>query len=223
MVAGTSRQLNNRRMEKWNCPHCGEEMLGAVNRCWSCGQRVSQPVEAVIMAEPAALASVEVDAEEAEQEFTAEDIALALHQEPPRRGSPFARMAELAEPNPFAPRYGEGPYRAGHTPATAGVLPERGPAPTAYPRNAGAIGGVVAALVLGVLSLAAAWFTVFAFITAMVGIGLGIWGLKTDRKTLAMAALLLCALAVLVTGFFFALTVYQFVTGAGGTRGAGSW
>ena len=211
-------------MEKWNCPHCNEEMLGAVNRCWNCGQRVTQPILAVIIEEPVAVATAEALGPIPDDDlppFTAEDIALALPKEPPRRGSPFVRMAELAEPKPLHAQYGEGPYSS--PPALMpGTRATNDALPTYYPQHGAAIGAVVGALVLGVISLVAAWFTVLAFFTAIAGIALGIWGLKTDRKTLAICALLLCTVAVALTGVFFAFAFYDYLMGTGLRRG-GAW
>lgn len=185
-------------MEKWPCPHCDEELLGAANRCWKCGQRVRppqpQPTE-VLIAEVAVAAPVVA--------MTVEDIALAITKPPPRRGSPFAIEAALATPVTQATFYGAGPYREVkplHQDAVR--MPQ-------YPRNTSAVGGVAAALLLGGFSLVLLLFSVFGGVTALIGIGCAVWGLYSKRKGVAVFALILCCLALTLAGWKAGFLLYE--------------
>jgi hypothetical protein len=211
-------------MEKWNCPHCGEEMLGAVNRCWNCGERISQPAEAVVVAEPpgevaADAASPDGDADQWSP-LTVDEVAVAIAGDPPRRGSPFAHLAELAPAKPFAPQYGAGPYRQ-PPPAPAAPAPRETPKPQ-YPKDGAAIGATVASVALGIVSVGLSLYTVLAFVTSVIGILMGIWGLKSDRKLAAICGLLLCSVAMFLTAWFFAFSVYEFFT-SGQFGGGSGW
>src|SRR5689334_4234246 len=87
---------HNHAMNKWPCPHCQEELLGSVNRCWKCSQRVTPPdfdrlVTAEEVSEPREEDGVLVAVEAPQtHELTTDEVALAIGKEPPRRGSPFA-------------------------------------------------------------------------------------------------------------------------------------
>jgi hypothetical protein len=62
---------------------------------------------------------------------------------------------------------------------------------------------------------------VFGFITAALGIGFGVWGLYSDRRTLAMFALLFCALVLMLNGAFIAIAFYEILTGNKFVLGSG--
>lgn len=186
-------------MQKWPCPHCGEELLGTVNRCWKCGQRVRMPapkaVEALVaeVAEPVAPVL----------QLTAEEVAVALEREPPRRGSPFAVEATLAPRASQATFYGTGPYREAKP---RGYDRPRMPQ---YPKHTSAVGGVTAALLLGGFSLILLFFTVLGGIPALLGVGCAIWGLFSKRKELAIFALVLCCLALTIAAWKTGFYVYE--------------
>ncbi len=194
----TSFTIDNPHMEKWPCPHCGEELLGAANRCWKCGERVrppklkpvETPVAEVAVAAPAML-------------MTVEEVALATAKPPPRRGSPFAIEAALADRPPHGTFYGDGPYREAKPRfADAPRLPE-------YPRNTSAVGGVTAALLLGGFSLVLLLFSVLGGVTALLGVGCAVWGLFSKRKGLAIFALILCCLALTLAGWKIGFVLYE--------------
>jgi len=146
-----------------HCSKCGEELLGAVNRCWRCGQAfaVAPPPNEAPTASVAATGDqplVEiVDAE---------------------RGDAYAYTAEA------------GGQRWSTAPRTTAELIDA--------RKAGmmAMGGTVTSLVLGILALVLASFWPPAAIIAIVGIGMGIWGLSSPRRNLALVGMLLCCLAI---------------------------
>jgi hypothetical protein len=228
-------------MRKWNCPYCGEEMLGEVNRCWNCSRRIDPPsLEPILVAEAAlepvtasivggddeaAAAVTAVATLDDSEPLTPDDLTAAFAKEPPRRGSPFAAIAEVSETKPFQPRYGEGPYsqpRRIAFQASPPLMPR-------YPRNAAAIGGIVASIMLGLTGMllaafaAMGWFTaIFGILVAGIGLGLAVWGLNSDRRTLAMGSLLFCAVILMVNGYFAALEIYGYMTG-NSIIGGGGW
>ncbi len=58
--------------------------------------------------------------------------------------------------------------------------------------NVAAVGGAVAALVLGAWSLLGAFVTPWSIINAVLGIVLGIWGISSRRRRLAWIGIMLC-------------------------------
>lgn len=209
-------------MDKWNCSHCGEELLGAVNRCWKCGQRVippppTPPVSDFLVAEIATAGPVvTVDASMVQAlvsappqlvTLTLDEVAFAMAKDPPRRGSPFAVEATLVDRKPHETYYGAGPYRQVEPISRGGRLKPR---PAQYPRNTSAVGGITAALVLGILGLVFLYFSVLGGVTAAIGLGCAIWGLYDPRrKRLALVALLLCCLVLTIAAWMLGFQVYN--------------
>lgn len=60
-------------------------------------------------------------------------------------------------------------------------------------------GLAIAALVLGILSLCAWLFPICGFPIAIAGVILGILGLKTSRRSMAIAGLIMSGIALLLT------------------------
>jgi hypothetical protein len=71
-----------------------------------------------------------------------------------------------------------------------------------------AMGGTVASLVLGVFAalLALAW--PLAAVIAVIGLVMGIWGLYSPRRNLALVGMLLCCLAIGLGTYSLARYVY---------------
>ena len=134
-----------------HCTKCGEELLGAVNRCWKCGQtfEVRPPVP-----------------EEPPVEATAVD-------------APAMPLVPVAPPAYVSMR-----------PPTTGELIEA--------RRAGmmAMGGTVASLVLGIFAAAVAFVWPLASLIAVLGLIMGIWGLQSPKRNLALIGMLLCCLSI---------------------------
>jgi hypothetical protein len=152
-----------------HCTKCGEELLGAVNRCWKCGQTYvpsQEPVDAVVVEPPAA-----------------SDTAA---------GEPIAMPLE-----PVAT-----PVYAQKRRATTAELIEA--------RLAGqmAMGGTVASLVLGVFAAAMAFIWPLAALIAVIGLLMGIWGLQSPKRNLALVGMLLCCLSIGVGTFSAVHRVY---------------
>jgi hypothetical protein len=181
-----------------HCTKCGEELLGAVNRCWRCGRtfapsKGAHDVPPVRRSPPpAALATAEVVGEEVSD--TAEPI---------RRGSPFAESKQKVD-SPSS----RGPDR----PATAAA--HGSPLTTRYPTHLASAVGALLSFLLGLLSLFIAFaFPTGALITAAAGVGMGCWGLYSERRGLAIAGLLASCIALAVAGFNAAVDLYTFLHG----------
>jgi hypothetical protein len=161
------------------CEKCGEELLGAVNRCWRCGTKVELGVPAAAHPPPSPVARPPA-APPAEE--PGEDVVLAALVQPPAR-------KETAPPSPVAPIT---PPRSSH-----------------LRRLTAAQGGAVAALVLGLMSVVASFYTELAAIPAALGLGLGAWGLFSPRRGPAILGLLLCFLALAIASFTGAVSLYK--------------
>lgn len=75
-------------------------------------------------------------------------------------------------------------------------------------------GGSVAALVLGIWSIFGALFTSLSLINGMIGIVLGIWGLTSRKKSLAVFGIVLCFVGIMacmlnITYFFWELILIE--------------
>ena len=192
------------------CAHCGEELLGAVNRCWKCGQAFSAqptvdglpPVRSQTPA--AALVGAAVAQEEAiEARVLDDDLAGPLAE------TTVLTVYETAEataadpesappmsifplpPNPLAT---PSPYSPSLYPAQLSSSVSRRHVP---PRpNIAALGGAYGALLLGIFALVLAPFRWEAAIVAFVGLLAGIWGIYSPRRGWAVIGMLLCAVAM---------------------------
>jgi hypothetical protein len=178
------------------CAKCGEELLGAVNRCWKCGQKFDlrpeidgrPPVRLEMPTEAAAVEAI-------------------LLEEPPAEPSSGSDTAGPAA----APAAADAAYYPPAPAWTAAVAKKPTPAiPRSIPRSvvnasdivearrksAMAMGGTVAAIVLGLFAIVIAPFRFEAAFIALIGVIMGIWGLYSPRRNWALAAMLLCCLAV---------------------------
>lgn len=164
------------------CSKCGEELIGAVNRCWKCGQMFAQrpeidgrpPVrgEAKPGVQPP-LAAVVLD--DASPGKTAESAGLAATPAANRETVPLPAAAYVSD-------------RTART--TTGDLID------AKRASLTAMGGTIGSLVLGVFALVLALFRFEAALIALLGLILGIWGLYSPKRALALVAMLLCCLAI---------------------------
>lgn len=184
-----------------HCSHCGEELLGAVNRCWKCGKAFAAqptaeglpPVRRVpLTAAPETPESTEplVQAELAGVASSGEQPASATDAvgRPVRSGTPFSAestpKAVSAAAVPLSPLPADSLRRA--TPA----LP-----------NTTAMGGTIGAIVLGLFALVLAPFRAEAALVAMIGMVMGLWGLYSPRRAWALVGLLICCLAIGIASY----------------------
>ena len=155
------------------CSKCGEELLGAVNRCWKCGN-------------PLALRP-EIDGR------------------PPVRSQLPVNQQEPLDAIVMEPDAGlTAATAAGHVPIRAAAVeqqrPQRRP-PTgelidARRASLMAMGGTVGSLVLGLFAAMLSILWPPAAMIAVLGLGLGIWGLNSPRRNMALVGMLLCCLAI---------------------------
>lgn len=202
------------------CAKCGEELLGAINRCWRCGteyesrsgnidvppvrRRPIKPVEAaaealVIDGDEPLIVDGNPSADEAEIQPRGEEEQESQPKTEPqlRRGSPFRQKTDAPQD--------ESPH---------GTELGAPPRATIYPKHVAASVGSTVAITLGLLSLILGYFVPLAgVIVAGIGIGMGVWGLSSTRRRSAIVGLLLCCLAITFSGFFGAAQVYQMIHG----------
>jgi hypothetical protein len=166
------------------CANCGEELLGAVNRCWKCGRQFVArptieglpPVQAELAAaaaEPALEAQVldenSISADGVVQPAVAHAAVAVMPASRPLPANPLATPKQPALARP------------------ARKIP-----------NLAAMGGTIGALVLGAFSLLLAPFRFEAAIIALLGLLMGIWGLYSPRRGWALVGMLLCCLGISV-------------------------
>ena len=90
-------------------------------------------------------------------------------------------------------------------PMTARRRPKAVPNHPSYGANAG---GAIAALVLGGMSFVFSYFTPLALVPAVVGLAMGIWGLYSTRRGMALAGVVLCCIAMAISGFNGLVALY---------------
>ena len=212
------RSENNGSM-KITCAKCGEELLGAVNRCWKCGTSFElsagdddgPPVRRAPIAdlEPVSGPAGEVPlmAELAEPEEASTANAAELRVVDPGL-TPGASMpgAQPAEP----PR--------ATVPVTPAGAESKGPKqtkpPTALPkprfrishRYGGWLGAL--ALLLGLASAAFSYHSFWALPGSLAGLAFGIWALAGRRRGAAMVGIIVCCIAFSVSGYRALLVAY---------------
>lgn len=208
------------------CSKCGEELLGAVNRCWRCGTRVASrpgdtdlppvrraPIRMNGEGQPGGDSGSVEHSESIEQATTDEAQPDAAVPDTSPAGQPATANAD-DKPAVMARRVGS-PF-AVSDPETAAVAGTDTGRPKSYfpvteakyPRITASAGGAVAALVLGAMSLIFSFFTWLAIFTALIGLVMGIWGLYSTRRGSAIIGVLLCCFALAVGGFNGIVSIY---------------
>ncbi|HJN08499.1 MAG TPA: hypothetical protein QF564_07385 [Pirellulaceae bacterium] len=196
------------------CAKCGEELLGAINRCWRCGTEYESrsgqvdipPLRRAPIRAPldGSLEAEIIDSETAIDDSDVEpncgdanNDADGTQTTPMRRGSPFRTEEVDPEGNSTDEFSRSGP-----------------PAATVYPKFGGASMGSVVAITLGLLGLGLACYVPLAsIIIAGFGVGMGVWGLYSKRRGAAIIGLLLCCAAITFSGFSGAVELYRVIHG----------
>ena len=129
-----------------------------------------------------------------------------------RRGSPFTGATPVAGTSPdlAAAQAAAAARRAGV------VTPVELPT---YPRQAAATGAALASLVLGILSVGGALFLIFGsvfnpvgtLVTSLLGMAMGIWGVYSPRRGVAIVGLVLCCAALAIAGFYGVVDLYEVI------------
>lgn len=73
-------------------------------------------------------------------------------------------------------------------------LVARSPRPTPFRGNFAAVGGAVGSCVLGVWSILGSLVTPFSAINGLIGVALGLWGLRSPRYKLSILGIFLAAI-----------------------------
>lgn len=170
-----------------HCSKCGEELLGAVNRCWKCGQTFALPPE---MDGRPPVRAESVGPVQPLEAIIVDELAV------PAGGSPFGPGGPTNLPSAMQ-------RVASSRPASTAELIEA--------RRAGlmAMGGTVTSLVLGLFSAIFAALWPPAAIVAVLGLVMGIWGLSSPRRNLALVGMLLCCLAIGFGTYGMARRIYN--------------
>jgi hypothetical protein len=188
-----------------HCAKCGEELMGAVNRCWKCGQVFARRPEMdglppVRMERPPAagepLEAIVLDdtpAGDGGEHARAAPVAVAA---PPAAGFPL--------PPPVAPTVQFIPKPIVAPPSTSQMIEARR-------HSLMAMGGTVGAIAVGIFALILALFRFEAAIVGLIGLGLGLWGLHSPKRNWALVGLLLCCLAIGLGAYRGANDLYVYI------------
>jgi hypothetical protein len=202
-----------------HCAQCGEELLGAVNRCWRCGAKVLfqagdthlPPVRRPpipVVESPAPEAGGEGKGEDADVVEAAFADAGPAEAVPPSGAAIAPELARVPGRTPSGPS--SSGRRRGSPFATS---PGTAPAPRARLRGLRWLTpevGALGACALGLISLIACLVSgLTAAIVAGLGLVLGIWGLSAPRRGPAIAGILLCCVGLLVGSFRTVTTWYE--------------
>jgi hypothetical protein len=199
------------------CAKCGEELLGAVNRCWKCGTAFAARPE--IDGRPPVMLEMPA-AEAGPQPAPLDAVVLDEAVGAPLPGA--AAVGQPAEQPPPAPVVAMAqPYAPPPQPPMATVLVKPRPAPRlsstpadrveALRQGNMAMGGTVGAMVLGIFALALSLFRFEAALIAVMGLVMGIWGLYSPRRNWALAAMLLCCLAIGIGAYTGMSQLYTYI------------
>lgn len=201
-----------------HCGKCGAELLGAVNRCWKCGQQVVSradgvsappvrrpPVDGPLEIPPwEALAAVIVDDEPAASEATATEAAESRS----RRGSPFALGAAL--------RQARGLVRPNREPSSKKTaFPDRSGAPVAVERPSGPMDYLPSALAIAFAggSFSTQDYPEIMLAVSVVGLAFALVAVVRRPGALSIIAVLVCFLATARGGYSTSVTVYERIYG----------
>jgi hypothetical protein len=178
------------------CAQCGEELLGAVNRCWRCGtllqSRDGNDAPPVIVT-PRVVTAVQdgpLEAQILESPDPSEDVV--------RAGSPFAAT----------------------TPTT--TQPTKQPATFEPPRpapnrdwNASTISSWVAVVVVIYGWVLLSFNSIIAFSLALVALALGIFGLWGRHRAASIVAMILCCFLIAFAGYHMFVDIFTWAYGYG--------
>jgi hypothetical protein len=178
------------------CTTCGEELLGAVNRCWNCGSEFPLHQGSVNLP-PVRRAPIETPLAEAATGAVPAGMEADGNERSPR---------DVAIPDEpvLATTSGASDAGAVHHPPAATPL---------HPVGAAGWAAVVS-LLCGVVAIGTLWFSFLAIIPSLLGVALGSWGLNSRRRGVATCGLVLCIVALAIAGFIILVEVYAYFTGS---------
>ena len=196
------------------CAKCGEELMGAVNRCWKCGQQaISTPDSAgapPVRRSPVVLKTAEAAEDEARTPDEVIIASIGQEHETAIGSVDISETEDNAEENvAVIDDSGESP-EAESSPSNAeteensrpDVDSTRAIAKPSFVQSLREFGLKnwlsVAAVILGLLAMGLGWLTPWMVLVAGCGLACGIVGLTSNRKTLAFVGLLLCLMCVTI-------------------------
>lgn len=186
------------------CATCSEDFLGAVNRCWKCGSYVALNLEA--FQTPPVRRSPVVLRQRAKAAVPPQSAQSAVAELAGASNSQAAN-SQIGKPQPATGRKRGNPFAAESEHAV--FIPA---ASEAMANELAAEKGVWIGLVVAVLT----WILAFVFppaavVTAIVAIGLAIWGLSSRKKAFAGALIVLCVMGFVVSGYQSAKWAYDMI------------
>lgn len=158
--------------------------MGAVNRCWKCGNAFAAP-PVIDEPPPAPVPAV------------------------PSAGAPDTPAARAHQPLAGAASLADSPAR----PASATARPAQA-RPAQYPSHVANVAGALTSLFLALLSVALLFkFPTGAVLVSLIGLGVAVWGMQSRRRKLAQVAAVICCLALLLGSYRAVYQFYVYSTG----------
>ena len=90
------------------------------------------------------------------------------------------------------------------------LFPKPGDLPPSF-QNLAALGGAVGAIILGIWSIGGALLTPYSCINALLGMMMGIWGLNSSRRKMAILGMILCLIGLVLSLSEFSTTLANFL------------
>ena len=87
------------------------------------------------------------------------------------------------------------------------------PVKPAYTNSSLSTAGAFSSLVLGMIALVASYFTIASLFPAVLGIAMGVWGIFSNQRTVALVGLVFCVLAFGAGLFHVAIWVFESIYG----------
>lgn len=180
--------------------------MGAVNKCWRCGAAlaaVEPSLQPPVRRAPVNLSDAAVLPVRSQPIVSVPPADTAKSDPPSQAAEPLETpRSPFLSTKPAAVNTGSAPVSPRTTPAATA----RAASP---PQDPAAIGGAIAVVVLGCLSLSFSRIVPLgSILTALLGFPFGIWGLYSERRSVAIFGLLLCCLGLSVGGFFGVMELY---------------
>lgn len=190
------------------CAKCGEELMGSVNRCWRCGQEFVAhrsetglpPIRRAPPLEPASELFVAEFANGGPSSLEQWEVVNAPNRKQAsskiRRGSPFAdRGTAIVEAiDPDLPQRLDNQHRATEL---------------RYQKRGGAAASAILSLPVGIISFVLAFqLPIAGVLLALLGVGLGVWGLRSRRRGFVVTGLLICSVSLAIAIFNGSIDFY---------------
>ncbi len=212
-----------------HCGKCGAELLGAVNRCWKCGQAVVSrsdaasvppvrrpPVAGPLLVAPwEALTPAIVDAAppSAAEPLAAGATGVAVSPDV-REGEPTASPTVVRRGSPFAPGAAlhQSPARVPSAVVRRSAATSRDltqPLEVERPRSALELWLPIVAICLGAGAFGLGDYPEISLSFAILGTAFGAVAIAYRVKVTSVAGIVICVLALLWSGYSTAVSIYE--------------